>query len=95
MGPRGISRVVNQGLAQRNRQGFLPWTVARDGRFSLFGNRGPSLDHHHAEGHGDPWDPSTWESPLDSQWIAYGMADPIPKPAWRYTNGDTPDFGSF
>ena len=27
--------------------------------------------------------------------MAYGMADPISKPAWRYTIGDTPDFGSF
>ena len=32
---------------------------------------------------------------LDSQWIAYGMADPISKPAWRYTIGSTPNFGSF
>ena len=23
------------------------------------------------------------------------MADPISKPAWRYTIGSTPDFGSF
>ena len=35
------------------------------------------------------------ESSLDSQWIAYGLADPISKPAWRYTIGDTFDFGSF
>ena len=33
--------------------------------------------------------------PLDSRWIAYGMADPISKPAWRYTIGSTPNFGSF
>ena len=39
--------------------------------------------------------PNQWESLLDSQWIAYGMADPISKPAWRYTIGDTADFGSF
>ena len=32
---------------------------------------------------------------LDSRWIAYGMADPISKPAWRYTSGSTPNFGSF
>ena len=32
---------------------------------------------------------------LDSQWIAYGMADPISKPAWIYTIGSTPNFGSF
>ena len=36
-----------------------------------------------------------WESLLDSRWIAYGMADPISKLAWRYTIGSTPDFGSF
>ena len=27
--------------------------------------------------------------------IAYGMADPISKPAWRYTIENTPNFGSF
>ena len=27
--------------------------------------------------------------------MAYGMADPISKPAWRYTIGNTPNFGSF
>ena len=32
---------------------------------------------------------------LDSRWIVYGMADPIFKPAWRYTIGSTPNFGSF
>ena len=32
---------------------------------------------------------------LDSRWIAYGMADPISKPAWRYAIGSTPNFGSF
>ena len=32
---------------------------------------------------------------MDSRWIAYGMADPISKPAWRYTIGSTPNFGSF
>ena len=42
MGPKGISRVVNQGLARQNRQGFLPWTVARDGRFCHFGNYDPT-----------------------------------------------------
>ena len=47
-GPKGISRVVNQGLARRDRQGFLPWPVARDGRFCHFGSCGPGLDHHHA-----------------------------------------------
>ena len=29
------------------------------------------------------------------RWIAYGMADPISKPAWRYTIEGSPDFGSF
>ena len=29
---------------------------------------------------------------LDSRWILYGMADPISKPAWRYTIGSTPKF---
>ena len=42
MGPRGISRVVNQGLARQYRQGFLPWTVARDGRFCHFGHPDPT-----------------------------------------------------
>ena len=32
---------------------------------------------------------------MDSQWIAYGMADQISKPAWRYTFGSTPNSGSF
>ena len=42
MGPKGISRVVNQGLARQYRQHFLPWTVARDGRFCHFGNHDPT-----------------------------------------------------
>ena len=29
---------------------------------------------------------------FDSRWIAYGMADPTSKPAWRYTIGSTPEF---
>ena len=37
-----------------------------------------------SQGHGSlRWNP--W-------WIAYGMADPISKPAWRYTIGSTPEF---
>ena len=32
---------------------------------------------------------------MDSRWIAYGMANPISKPAWRYIIGSTPNFGSF
>ena len=37
-------------------------------------------------------EPRAWESLLDSRWIAYGMADLISKPAWRYTIGSTPGF---
>ena len=29
------------------------------------------------------------------RWTPDGMADPISKPAWRYTIGSTPNFGSF
>ena len=29
---------------------------------------------------------------LGSRWIAFGMADPISRPAWRYTIGNTPEF---
>ena len=32
---------------------------------------------------------------VGSWWIAYGMADPISKPAWRYTIRSTPNFGLF
>ena len=42
MGPEGISRVVNQGLARQYRKDFLPWMVARDGRFRHFGNHDPT-----------------------------------------------------
>ena len=42
MGPKGISRVVNRGLARQYHQGFLPWTVARDGRFCHFGHPDPT-----------------------------------------------------
>ena len=31
MGPEGISRAVNQGLARQDHQDFVPRTVARDG----------------------------------------------------------------
>ena len=64
-------------------------------RFCHFGNCGPNLDGHHAEWDEDLSEPRAWESLSDSRWITYGMADPIFKPAWRYTIGDTPDFGSF
>ena len=53
---------------------------------------GPNWASQHAEWHGDLWEPSAWDSQLDSRWIAYGMADPISKPAWRYTIGSTPEF---
>ena len=43
-------------------------------------------------GYGDVWVPRLRESLLDSRWIAYGMADPISKPAWRYTIEGTPNF---
>ena len=95
MGPRGISRVVNRGSGRQNRQGFLPWMVARDGRFCHFGSRGYSVDCHHAKWHGDLWGLTAWESPLDSRWIGYGGADPICRPAWRYAIRDTFSFGSF
>ena len=65
------------------------------GQFCIFGICGPNWDRHHAEWHEDLWEPSAWKSQLDSGWIAYGMADLISKPAWRYTIGSTADFGSF
>ena len=65
------------------------------GQFCHFGNCGPSLDCQLAEWHEDLWEPSAWESSSDSRLIAYGMADPISKLAWRYTIEGTPNFGSF
>ena len=65
------------------------------GQFCHFGIRGPNWDQHHAKWHGDFRGPRTWESMLDSQPIAYGMADQISQPVWRYTIGSTPNFGSF
>ena len=62
------------------------------GRFCHFGNCGPYLDCHHAEWHGDLRKPSAWEPLLDSWWIAYGMADPICEPVWRYTIEGSPGF---
>ena len=82
MGPKGISRVVKQGFALQDCQGFLPWMVAQDGRFCHLGSCGTSLDRHHAEWHEDLWEPKSWESSLVSQWIACGTVDPISKPAW-------------
>ena len=86
---------MNRDLARQYRQGFLPWTVDRDDQFCHFGNCGPNLGFHHAEWHGDLWEPKAWESDLDSRWMAHGMVDLISKPAWRYTIEGTPDFGSF
>ena len=63
--------------------------------FCHFGICGPSWDRHHADWHGDLWCLSAWESSLDSTWIVFGMADPISKPASRYTIRSTPNFGSF
>ena len=65
------------------------------GQFCHFCTCGPNWDRQHAKWHGDLPEPRKWESLLDSRWIAYGMADPISKPAWRYTIGSTPNFGSF
>ena len=62
------------------------------GQFCHFGICGPNWDCHHAKWQGDLWEPRSWESLLDSRWIAYGMADLISKPAWRYTVGSTPEF---
>ena len=62
------------------------------GQFCHFGTSGPNWDCHHAGWHGDFWEPRAWESSLDSRSIAYGIADPISKPAWRYTIGSTPEF---
>ena len=62
------------------------------GQFCHFGRCGPDLDCHQAEWLGDLWEPSAWEYLLDSWYNAYGMADPISKPAWRYTIGSTPGF---
>ena len=62
------------------------------GEFCHFGICGPNWDRHHAKWHGDLREPRSWESLLDSRWIAYGMADLISKPVWRYTIGSTPNF---
>ena len=64
-------------------------------QFCHFGICGPNWDCHIAEWHGDLREPKSWESLLDSWWIAYGMADPISKPAWRYTIGSTPKMTPF
>ena len=65
------------------------------GQFCHFGICGPNWDRHHAKWHGDLREPRAWQSQLDCRWMAYGMADRIFKPAWRYAIGSTPSFGSF
>ena len=65
------------------------------GNFAILAFVDPIGKDLHAKWHGDLWEPKAWESLLDSRWIAYAMADPISKPAWRYTIGSTPNFGSF
>ena len=62
------------------------------GQFCHFGICGPNWNCHQAEWHENLCEPSVWESLFDSWWIVYGMADPISKPAWRYTIGSTPIF---
>ena len=65
------------------------------GQFCHFDICGPTWDRHHARWYADLSEQRAWESQLDSRHMAYGMPDPICKPAWRYTIGSTPDFGSF
>ena len=65
------------------------------GQFYHCGICGPNWDRSHAEWHGDLLEPSAWDSLFNSRWIAYGMADLISKPAWRYTIGNTPIFCSY
>ena len=62
------------------------------GQFCHFGICGPNWDRHQAGRHEDFRKPRAWGSLLESRCIAYGMADPISKPAWRYTIGSTPEF---
>ena len=62
------------------------------GQFCHFGICGPNRDCHHAEWHGDLREPRAWESSSTSRQIAYGMANPISKPAWGYTIESTPEF---
>ena len=62
------------------------------GQFCHFGICGPNWDCHHAEWHEDLREPNAWKSSSISSWIAYGMTNPIFKPAWRYTIGSTPQF---
>ena len=61
-------------------------------QFCHFGICGTNWHCHHAEWHGDLRVARPWESSLDSRSIAYGVADPISKPAWTYTIGSTPEF---
>ena len=80
----------------RSRASFVKVLAQSEyGQFCHFGICGPNWDRHHAEWRGDPWEPSAWESQLDSRLIVYGMADLISEPAWRYTIGSTLNSGSF
>ena len=65
------------------------------GQLCHFGICGPNWDCHHTEWHEDLPEPRVEEFLSNSQWIAYGMADPISKTAWRYTIDEIFDFGSF
>ena len=77
----------------RSRASFVKvLTKSECGQFCHFGICGPNWDCHRAECHADLWEPGSWKSLLNSRWIAYGMADPTSKPAWRYTIGSTPEF---
>ena len=60
------------------------------GRFCHFGICGPNWGGHHADWREELCEPRAGEYLLDSRWIAYEIADPIFKPAWRYTIGSTP-----
>ena len=90
--------MVSMVRTQRGRSGaaFVKALAQSEcGHFYHFGICGPNWDPHHAQWHEDLWRPRAWESQLDSRWMAYEMVDPMSKPAWRYTIGSTPNFGSF
>ena len=59
------------------------------GRFRHFGICGPHWDCHHAEWHGDLWEPRAWESLLDSRRIR------SPSRRGDILLGAPPNFGSF
>ena len=72
---------MNQGLLPQDSQGFLPRTVAREGRFCHFGICGPSLNYHHAEALGTPGG----QVPVSPCWTPSGlhMERRIGSPSWR------------